>query len=208
MQPDMDRDAEAKEHARRRQQRAERVQKRRMALGIIALSIIVLVVALVWGLSGRGGGTTSSSSTTSSTNPLESANYSAKLTGADSVPKVSTPATGEFTLKYDSAKKQLSYGLDITKAITKPNAAAIYEGKPGSSGAVVYTLAITAANASTGVFTVGTLSEGVVKEPDLVGPLQGKTIADLIKLIVDGNAYVSVGTPTHPIDAIRGQIIP
>lgn len=205
MQPDMDRDAAAREQARRRQLRAERVQRRRMALGIIVLGLIVLVIALVIGLSGRDGTTASSSSSTSSTVALESANYSAQLTGADSVPKVNTQAAGEFTLQYDSTKKELSYGLDITHDLTKPDAAAIYQGTPGSSGTVVYTLPITAPNASTGVFT-GTLCEGVVNEPDLVGPLQGKTIADLVKLIVDGNAYVSVGTPTHPVDAIRGQI--
>jgi hypothetical protein len=205
MQPDMDRDAAAREQARRRQHRAERVQRRRMAFGIIFLGLIVLVIALVVYFSGNGhSSSTTSSTATGSTDTLESASYSAKLSGANSVPKVTTRATGEFTLTYDSAKKQLSYGLDIAN-LTKPNVAAIYEGAPGAAGTVVYTLPITNASASAGVFN-GTLCDGVVKAPDFIGSLQGKTIADLIKMIKDGNAYVSVGTPTHPIDAIRGPI--
>ena len=204
MQPEMDRDAVARERARRRQTRAERVQRRRMALVIIVLGLIVLVIALVVGLSG-GGKSSTSSSTTGSTNPLESASYGGHLTGALSVPKVNTQATGDFILTYDSAKKELSYVLEITHDLNKPSSAAIYEGKAGSSGAVVYTLPITDANAASGVYT-GKLCEGVVNETDLTGSLAGKTIADLIKLIKDGNAYVSVGTPSHPVDAIRGPL--
>ena len=203
MQPEMDRDAAAREHARRRQARAEKVQRRRMALGIISLGLIVLVIALVIGLS--GGGKSTSSSTTSSTAPLENGNYSAHLTGALSVPKVNTQATADFILTYDSTKKELSYVLDITHDLSKPSTAAIYEGKAGSSGAVVYTLPITAPNANSGVF-LGKLCEGIVNESNLTGSLAGKTIADLIKLIKDGTAYVSVGTPSHPVDAIRAPI--
>lgn len=204
MQPEMDRDAVAREHARRRQIRAEQVQRRRMAVLIILLALIVLVVALVIGLSG-GDNTTGTSSTTSSTAILESGHYSAALSGAEAVPKVNTQATGEFVLTYDSEKKELSFSLDITHDLTKPTKVAIYQGEAGSSGSVVYNLPITALNASDGVFS-GTLSEGTISEADFTGPLAGKTIADLIRLIVEGNAYVSVGTPTHPVDAIRGQI--
>lgn len=206
MQPDMDRDAVARERARHRQVRAEQVQRRRMALGIMLLALIVLVLALVIGLSGRGGGSSVSSTTTSTTGQIASGNYSAKLTGAQSVPKVTTQAAGVLVLTYDAAKKQLSYGLDITKGLKKPSTAAIYEGKPGTSGRTVYMLTVTDANAASGTSFVGTLCNGVVDKDNLIGPLAGKTLADLITLIKDGDAYVSVGTPTHPVDAIRGQI--
>jgi hypothetical protein len=202
MQPEMDRDAVARERARRRQIRAEQVQHRRMAFGIILLTLVVLVIALVIGLSGRGGGT-ASSSTTSSTLALTTGHYSAVLTGDNSVPKVTTQATGEFVLTYDSETQQLSYSLDITHQLTKPTTVAIYQGLPGTSGQVVYNLPITNSDTN-GVFQ-GTLSEGTIDEADLTGPLAGKTLADLIALIGNGEAYISVGNPTH-LEAIRGPI--
>jgi hypothetical protein len=202
MQPEMDRDAVARERARRRQIRAEQVQRRRMAFGIILLALVVLVIALVIGLSGRGGGSPSSS-TTSSTAALESGNYSAVLTGDKAVPKVNTQATGEFVLTYDSENQELSYSLDITHQLTKPTTVAIYQGQPGTSGQVVYNLPITATDTN-GVFQ-GTLSEGTIDEADLTGPLAGQTITDLIALITNGDAYISVGNPTH-LEAIRGPI--
>ncbi len=53
---------------------------------------------------------------------------------------------------------------------------------------------------------MGVLAEGLILDEDLIGPLRGGTIADLITLIKSGNAYVSLGNKSHPVDAIRGQI--
>jgi len=58
-----------------------------------------------------------------------------------------------------------------------------------------------------GVFAVRR-AEGTIAEQDLTGPLRDKTIADLIALLEDGGAYVSIGNKSHPVDAIRGQIGP
>jgi hypothetical protein len=51
-----------------------------------------------------------------------------------------------------------------------------------------------------------TLSEGKVTSNDLVGPLKGKQISDLVKIINDGNAYANVHTQANPKGEIRGQI--
>jgi CHRD domain len=40
----------------------------------------------------------------------------------------------------------------------------------------------------------------------LKGPLAGKHVSDLIKLIEDGNAYANVHTRQHPNGEIRGQL--
>jgi hypothetical protein len=53
----------------------------------------------------------------------------------------------------------------------------------------------------------GELAKGTITDKNLVGPLAGKTIADLVKLIKDGGAYVNVHTPAHPGGEIRGQIM-
>ena len=47
---------------------------------------------------------------------------------------------------------------------------------------------------------------GYITSSDLVGPLKGKQISDLVKLINDGEAYVNVHTETNPKGEIRGQI--
>jgi hypothetical protein len=203
MQPEMD--PVARDRARRRQKRQEQVQRRRLALGVGVLALVVIVVALAVGLSGGDDTTTGSSGGTSSTSiPLESSSYSASLTGDQSVPSVKTQAAATFKMEYISETKELSWSLEITHTLTSPASAAIYEGAPGSSGAAVYTLYV-APEGKEGA-PLGILAEGVINEEDLVGPLQGGTLAQLVQIIRDGNAYVSIGNKSHPTDAIRGQI--
>ena len=81
--------------------------------------------------------------------------------------------------------------------------ATIYEGAAGESGTAVYTLF--GGPAETGDYS-GVLAQGTIDEAHLTGPLEGGTLGDLIALIKDGKAYVSVGTTANPVDAIRGQI--
>jgi hypothetical protein len=203
MQPEMDRDLAAQERARRRQLRAEQVQRRRLALGIVVLGLVVLFVALAIGLSG-GDETPVTTTESTGVGTIPSGTYSAELTGADSVPPVQTTAAGTLLLTYDAETETLSFILEITKKLTNPESATIYEGIPGTAGAAVYTLYV----ADEGVEepTPGILAEGTIVEMDLIGPLQNGTIADLIALIEAGNAYVSVGNKSHHLDAIRGQI--
>ncbi len=40
----------------------------------------------------------------------------------------------------------------------------------------------------------------------LEGPLKGKQISDLVKIMEDGNAYTNVHTEQNPKGEIRGQI--
>jgi hypothetical protein len=52
----------------------------------------------------------------------------------------------------------------------------------------------------------GMLSKGNITASDLVGPLKGKQMSDLVKLINDGQAYANVHTEPNPKGEIRGQI--
>jgi hypothetical protein len=203
MEPEIQRDPAARERARRR--RVQQVQRRRLVFGICVLGLIVVISALVVGLP-RGSDTPSTTSSTgsqgSTTTSLVAATYTADLTGAQSVPAVRTEATASLALTYDPDAAALTFVLDV-KGLTNPSVSTIYEGTPGAPGAAVLTLF--AGPSKTGKFS-GTLKEGTIKDADLTGPLQGKTVGDLIALIKAGNAYVSVGNTSHPVDAIRGQI--
>jgi CHRD domain len=194
------RDPLARERVRRN--RARQVQRRRLVLAIGVLLLIVLIVALAVGLSGRGGTATSTTSSQSTETSLAAATYTADLTGADSVPALTTKATGTLTLTYDPDAATFTFLLDI-KGLTNPSGARIFEGTSGTTGAAVFTLF--AGPTKAGVFS-GTLAQGSVEAANFTGNLRGKTIGDLIALIEAGGAYVSVGTTSHPIDAIRGQI--
>ena len=48
---------------------------------------------------------------------------------------------------------------------------------------------------------------GNVTESGLKGPMQGKTIQDLVAAMDAGQIYVNVHTSEHPDGEIRGQII-
>lgn len=202
MQPEIRGDVEDQERARRRRQRSEQVQRRRVALGIVVLGLIVLIIALVVGLSDDEAAVVTTTEPPGST--FSSGTYSALLTGPDSVPPVRTVAEATFDLTYDAESNKLTFVLKITKQLTNPRVAAIYQGGPGTSGDAVYTL-YAAIDPSEGTYQ-GTLAEGTIVEMDLIGPLEGETIEDLLALIEDGDAYVSIGNKSYPVDAIRGQI--
>jgi hypothetical protein len=129
--------------------------------------------------------------------------FTAKMTGKDEVPPHDTKATGtaEFTLSADG--KTISYKVDVMN-IDKVTVAHIHQGKPGENGPPVVWLFNSSSN-PTGPMN-GKLSEGKITSSDLVGPLKGKQISDLVKLINDGNAYANVHTQQNPKGEIRGQI--
>jgi hypothetical protein len=128
--------------------------------------------------------------------------FTATLSGKDEVPPKNTKATGtaEFTLSSDG--KTMNYKVSV-KDIDKVTMAHIHQGKAGVNGPVVVVLF--KANSPTGPEN-GVLSQGNITSDKLEGPLKGKQISDLVKLIEDGNAYSNVHTQQNPKGEIRGQI--
>jgi hypothetical protein len=187
-----------------RQRRKKQIKQRRLVAVVCLLGLIILIIVLVTTCGGSGdeGTTTTTSNGETTSTTLGVAKYQADLTGADSVPAVETDATGTLNMDYDPEAKQLNYSLEVT-ALTAPSVATIYEGAAGESGTAVYTLF--AGPAEKADYS-GVLAQGTIDEANLTGSLEGGTVGDLIALIKDGKAYVSVGTTAHPIDAIRGQI--
>ncbi len=128
--------------------------------------------------------------------------FEAKLTGKDETPMaVKTTARGEADFKLSKDGKELSYILKV-KNIENATAAHIHAGKKGEEGAPVVGLF---KGPKEGKFS-GVLAKGTITDKDLVGPLAGKTIGDLDKMIKDGDAYVNVHTKQVPSGEIRGQV--
>lgn len=130
----------------------------------------------------------------------EQAIFRAELSGKREVPRVKTPAKG--TLKLVLSGPEVIFVLDVD-GITSPMAANIHQGRKGENGPPV--AGLFGGPTRMGAFS-GILAEGMISEKSLLGELRGKTLADLVRLIKSGNAYVNILTETYPAGEIRGQI--
>jgi hypothetical protein len=156
-------------------------------------------------------GTSSSPSSSSSSSSSTSSDkeFSARLTGSKEVPPVDTDATGRIRL---AAKSQdvLDYQISLSNLNGVVTGAHIHRGSTGTNGPVVANLniggAFASASAGDGSASASTSSGGTITSSDLKGPLAGKHVSDLVKLIEDGNAYANVHTRQHSNGEIRGQL--
>ncbi len=128
--------------------------------------------------------------------------FKAKLSGTDESPVVATKTSGEAIFKLAKGGKELVYELKV-KDGDNVTAAHIHAGKKGEEGPPV--VPIFGGTKKEGMFS-GVLAKGTITDKNLVGPLAGKTLRDLMKMIKEGDAYVNVHTVAHPAGEIRGQI--
>lgn len=127
--------------------------------------------------------------------------FRAKLSEGET-PAVKTKAKGEAEFKLSNDGKGLSYNLSV-KNIENVTAAHIHKGKKSENGPVL--AGLFAGPKKEGKLK-GVLAEGTITDKDLTGELQGKSLADLVKLIKSGDTYVNVHTVAHPDGEIRGQV--
>ena len=133
-------------------------------------------------------------------------NFRTHLTGAEEVPAVETQAQGQAIFKLSADGTELRYKL-IVANIENVLMAHIHLGEAGENGPVVVWLYPDGPPPQLieGRFQ-GVLAEGVITDADLVGPLAGATMEDLLAEIEAGNAYVNVHTAQFPGGEVRGQI--
>ena len=129
-------------------------------------------------------------------------NATASLSGAGEVPAVDTRARGNAVFHVSKDGSELSYKL-IVANISNVFQAHIHLAPAGSNGAVV---AFLFGPVPPGGRVNGVLAEGTITGVDLIGPLAGQSIADLVALMSAGNTYVNVHTTDFPPGEIRGQI--
>ncbi len=128
--------------------------------------------------------------------------FKAKLSGKEVTPAVETKAKGEADFKLSKDGKELTYILKV-KDIENVSAAHIHTGMKGENGGPV--AGLFAGPKKEGKFS-GQLAKGTITDKALVGPLAGKTIADLVEMIKKGSAYVNVHSDKYPDGEVRGQI--
>jgi hypothetical protein len=128
--------------------------------------------------------------------------FEAKLSGKEVVPAVETKAKGEADFKLSKDGKELTYILKV-KDIENVSAAHIHTGVMGKNGGPV--AGLFAGPKKEGKFS-GELAKGTITDKSLVGPLAGKTVGDLVKMIKDKGAYVNVHSEKYPDGEVRGQI--
>ena len=142
------------------------------------------------------------------------ASYAAPLSGGEEVPPRTTPASGQATFQVGADGQSLTYSVTV-RDITNVTMGHIHLGAKGANGDIVLPLVPMAPPA--GGPKSGVIGQGTATAAQLVGPLQGRPLADLIAALDAGNAYVNIhtgagGTPTTlqpgdiPPGELRGQI--
>jgi len=137
-----------------------------------------------------------------------------QLTGANEVPPVETKAAGLAFFHLSKDGKTLDYTVVVAN-IKNVVASHIHLGAKDENGPVV-TFLFGPAPAGGGR-TTGILAKGTITSADLIGPLEGKCLSDLVDEMRSGNTYVNVhtddgvappntGPGDFPAGEIRGQI--
>jgi hypothetical protein len=108
-----------------------------------------------------------------------------------------TPALGRANFYVVEGGEALGFRLSVSK-IANVDQAHIHTAFPGANGPIVVWLypstTSTMPGPPGGGPLQGTIAQGVITDANLVGPLAGGTIADLIALLQSGEAYVNVHT--------------
>jgi len=128
--------------------------------------------------------------------------YKTELSGHAVIPMATTMAKGMATFETAMGGKELTYKLTV-EDIENVTAAHIHIAKKGKNGPPV--AGLFAGPKKEGKFS-GTLGEGTITDKDLVGPMAGKTVKDLVKALRSGGLYVNVHTDKYPDGELRGQI--
>jgi CHRD domain len=131
----------------------------------------------------------------------EKSRFVAGLTGNQETRPVETNASGSVSLIPMKSDKIL-YKLNVTDIENVTNAE-IDLGKQDQNGTVIVTLFRSGSPSSQ---VKGLFAQGNITSSNLRGPLEGKQLAELVRIMSNGNTYVNVRTRYNPSGEVRGQI--
>ncbi|WP_206081942.1 CHRD domain-containing protein [Maribellus sediminis] len=133
-------------------------------------------------------------------------NFRTHLSGENEVAPVETMASGQAIFQLSKDGTELSYKL-IVDSIENVMMSHIHLAPAGQNGPVVAWLYPSSPPPLViEGFYSGILAQGVIMSSNLVGPLAGMTLQDLVDAMYAGNAYVNVHTTQNRGGEIRGQI--
>ena len=121
--------------------------------------------------------------------------------GENEVPANNSTAKGWAWFK--PTNDSVAYQVNET-GLNNVTAAHIHSGKVGVNGDVIVVLF--ESNNATGTSTHGTFAQANFTAADLKGPMQGKSISDLVRAMQNGETYINIHTGAFPKGEIRGQI--
>jgi hypothetical protein len=130
----------------------------------------------------------------------EEKKYFTPLTGMEEVPPVNTNSTG--IALFELLNNHIDFQVNVTN-LDNIKSAQIHIGEFGQNGAIIVSLLKSLSPVDV---QNGTLVEGQVTSSDLVGPLKGKTINELVQLFNNTKTYVNIHTEQYPNGEIRGQV--
>jgi len=143
--------------------------------------------------------------------------YTAKLNGAADVPDpIKTKAEGTLELTVSADGKSVAYKLTVSD-LSNPSQADLHLGPASMNGPQVVQMFPKHGEAQKkGPFNA-VLCEGTITAADLVGPMKGGTLSDLIDELKAGNVYTNVhtddgasppnsGPGNYRLGEIRGQL--
>jgi len=142
------------------------------------------------------------------------ATFHAVLSGDTQVPApIDTGARGLAVFQLNPAETQLQFQVLVAN-IQNVIGAHIHLAPAGANGPIAFSMVPDTAGflaggpfiADPGVTLNGVLVQGTATAADLVGPLAGSTLGDLVDEIEAGNAYVNVHTVQNRPGEIRGQV--
>src|SRR3954453_20669296 len=141
--------------------------------------------------------------------------YTAQLSGGEEVPGRNTPASGQATFQVSPDGTSMTYNVTVSN-ITNVIGGHIHIAPKGANGDIVLPL-VPVASPGGRPKGSGGIGQGTVTAEQLVGPMMGKSLLDLVAQMDAGNAYVNVHTASGaspatsqpgdiPAGEIRGQI--
>ncbi|MFC5468853.1 CHRD domain-containing protein [Cohnella suwonensis] len=129
--------------------------------------------------------------------------FKARLTGGQEVPRVQTVASGDAVFRLSQDGSRLFFRL-VVRNIARVTQAHIHLGRKGQNGPVV---AFLFGPSKFGISVRRGVVRGSLTSNDLVGPLAGMRLSDLINEMRNCNTYANVHTIQNPNGEIRGQIL-
>jgi hypothetical protein len=134
------------------------------------------------------------------------AHFIANLSGKSAIPpNLSAVATGKATFTVMDGGKKMLYSVNATKINHVDNVVLVYWPTGANRASNIVLLRTGAQHGATGPIN-GVLVQGTITSSDLVGPLKGKHISDLVRDMLNGNIDLWVTTTTNLM--IAGKVTP